>query len=496
MMKKGILHTLALALVMSVSSCNDWLVLEPENDITVDDFWKSKEDIRSALNGGYQAVQSQVNTMFLWGDLRSDFVRPGSNDEDYSEPWRKVMRLEILDNNTVLDWSGMYKIINYANTVIKYAPSVRGNDLSLSQKELNGYLAEAYFQRSLAYFYLVRTFGEVPFHLEPTDSDGVDVFLAKSTEQTILDQLVQDLEWAERYAPRGFDELEFNKGYGTKAAVQALLADIHLWGENYEKSILYCNKIINRSTFSLVGERLPSMTPIEEELFDPAFEFRKMFTIGNTQEGIFEVQFNRNVNQHNSFWRLFGGSDGNKTHQPSVIISEQVPDLYDDNDFRRRTVLGLDEDNDEVLKFDDGNQRDVNWMVYRYADILLMKAEALVETGDFFGAQNLLNQVRNRAGLGPKIMNGERFAAQDMILQERALEFAFEGKRWFDLMRFAKRNNYERSDKLIDVMVSRVDPAEAPKWRSLLSDPQSYYLPIHRDELRSNENLKQNPYYE
>ncbi|BDD09642.1 membrane protein [Fulvitalea axinellae] len=488
-----------VALVMSLSSCSDWLELEPQDDITVDDYWKSKEDIRMALNAGYQKMQAEVNTMFLWGEIRSDFVKYGNNIENHGKAYKRIMNLEILDNNEVLKWGGMYQIINYANTVLKYAPSVRASDLSLTAKELNSYLAEAYFQRSLAYFYLLRTFGEVPMQLEPTDTDKVNVYLPKSSEAEILAQLEKDLEWAERYAPRGFSEVEPGKAYGTKAAVRALLADIFLWDEKYDKSILYCDKVINASTYSLMAEVDPNWTEEQKKNFNAESEYLRIFKEGNVAENILEVQFSKPLNQFNSYWKLFGGSDGSNNHEPAFEISDQVAELYGEDDLRISALVLGDDDlttQESILKFEKGDLRDANWIIYRYADILLMKAESLLETGDTFGAQKLLNQVRNRAGLGPKILNGSLEDSEDAILQERALEFAFEGKRWFDLLRCAKRGNYKRSTKIIDVMISRVDPAEAPKWKSLLSDPDSYYLPIHIDELRSNPQLKQNPYYE
>ncbi|BDD09964.1 membrane protein [Fulvitalea axinellae] len=478
---------LAVLLALSVSSCNDWLKLEPQNDITVEDFWKSKTDIRTALNSGYIQLRSQVNTLFLWGDIRSDFVVQGPSDEDFSTPYYRILNLEILDNNEVLKWGGIYKVVNYANTVIKYAPDVRKTDLSLTKKELNAFLAEAYFQRALSYFYLVRTFKEVPLYLEPTDTDDVDIFLEKSDEETVLAQIRQDLEWAERYAPRGFDTgLEYNKGFATKAAVQALLADVYLWSEMYAECKVMCDKIINRSTFALMERD----------------QWSRIFEEGNTHESIFEIQFDKGKNQQHNLYKLFGGSNGSNFFDPSFLVSPQVEDLYDANDIRGDLTIIDNSAQGSGLwvgKFYGGGKfsdRDANWIVYRYADILLMKAEALVHMGDFFAAQKELNKVRKRAGLGPKILAGDRNDAEDAILEERGLEFAFEGKRWFDLLRVGKRNNFERKSKLISVLTARVEPTEIPKWQSLLSDPMSLYLPIHIDELRSNLNLKQNPYYE
>ncbi|BDD12650.1 membrane protein (plasmid) [Fulvitalea axinellae] len=467
-----------IVLSFTLLSCGSWLEVEPQNDITLDDFWKSKEDIRSALTSGYNQIRDEAPTMLVWGEVRADMVADGPGNHGDFE---KVMRLEILPGNSINQWLGMYKIINYANTVIKYAPTVRKSDLSLGVRDLNSFLAEAKFQRALAYFYLVRTFRDVPLYLEPVDTDNVDIFLPKSDEADILAQIIEDLEWAERYAPRGFSEVEYNKGFGTKAVIQALLADVYLWDGQFDNCVTMCNKIIDRSAYRILDSE----------------SFGEIFGRGNTNEGILELQFDATKNQKNKFWNLYstGGKNG-----LAFIVPPHVEEAYDESDKRKlTTVYRNSKDVLMVNKFDVfGNSisEDANWIVYRYADILLMKAEALVNTGDYFGAQNELNIIRDRAGLGPKILSENRFEAEDAILAERGLEFAYEGKRWFDLLRVARRNNFERKETLINILTRNIDPAKAPKYRSLLSDPMSYYLPIWQKELENNVNLVQNPYYE
>jgi hypothetical protein len=136
-----------------------------------------------------------------------------------------------------------------------------------------------------------------------------------------------------------------------------------------------------------------------------------------------------------------------------------------------------------------------NWIVYRYADVLLIKAEALSQMGQFDQALEIINDIRKRARVEALAVPFTAEAFEDVILTERALEFAFEGKRWFDLIRLGRRNNYSRKTKLIEIIIENVPATQKLVLASKLTDPQGWYLPIWQDELENNSNLEQNPYY-
>ncbi|MBK6284819.1 MAG: RagB/SusD family nutrient uptake outer membrane protein [Draconibacterium sp.] len=141
-------------------------------------------------------------------------------------------------------------------------------------------------------------------------------------------------------------------------------------------------------------------------------------------------------------------------------------------------------------------QYSCNWILYRFADVLLMKAEALSQKGDYLSAYNIINQIRDRAGVGPLSIANSPTAYEDAILEERALELSFEGKRWFDLLRMGRRNNYARKSKLIDIIVSNVPSTQKRILATKLTNPNGWYLPISKDEIERNKNLTQNPYYD
>ncbi|BDD10444.1 membrane protein [Fulvitalea axinellae] len=479
-MKKIKLLLLVVASV-SVFGCSDWLQIEPENNITKESFWQSKEDVEASVNTIFVEMRKSVNKVFIWGELRADMLAGGEGLEAGDS--QDIMDLRILDTNTHLKWGEMYRMINYANTVLKYAPGARDIDFSFTKEELDGYLAEAYFARALGYFYLLRTFHEVPLILEPSDSDNVEFHIPKSKETEILNRIIEDLKLAERTAKSDFGSLALNKGRGSRAAIQALLADVYLWSERYDDCIVMCDKIIGRSVHTLMSQSL----------------WMDNFIKGNLSESIFELQFESRFGQLNAGIDAFLYNKGT----PYFIADESVQDFYPEGDIRGAGATYREEDM-FVWKFlaqtkdDVENVRipDANWVIYRYADILLMKAEALVQKQQYLKAQELLLQVVKRAEGESTLLPTDRFLAEDVILKERAREFAFEGKRWFDILRLAKRNNYERKDVLIKLLASQAPSAERSLWESKLSDPMSYYLPIHIDELRANSKLVQNPYYD
>ena len=166
--RKLILGVVALMVFsMLSSSCKKWLTLQPQDGITRQEFWKTKEQIQSAVNGTYASLLGDPNGgdkplseyFFLWGELKADMITNGigvTNDE------LNVMYVNTLPTNTITRWSAVYKTINYCNTVIDFAPAVIENDNTLTQTQLKAYLAEVRALRGLMYFYLARSFRDVP----------------------------------------------------------------------------------------------------------------------------------------------------------------------------------------------------------------------------------------------------------------------------------------------------------------------------------------------
>jgi hypothetical protein len=488
-MRKKIKYLMVVLMIFTQISCSDWLELIPPGGLIREEFWKTKADVDAVLMAGYSTFSQMDRSLFLYGELRGDMLTGSGN-----QPWEEqlIMENNIYPDNSTTNWQNFYKVINYCNEVIVNAPKVQEIDNTFTDYQMQGLVSEAYFLRSLAYFYLVRVYKEVPLILDPTETDDTDFYVKKVDEETVLKQIVADLEANRTFAPSGsFKTISENLGRASKASFDALLADIALWRFDYNTVIKYVSQIESTKKFVLM----------------PSGRWFELFYPGNTLEGILEFQFDGNLQQRNG---TYGLTDRNSNqYKPSrkaldLLSFEFASELvrgedssirkYGEDDFIIWKYVGQAPDGQSARSGSD--QYSCNWIVYRYADVLLMKAEALSQLGNYAAAYEILMDIRDRAGVGGLSIANSAVAYEDAILNERALELAYEGKRWFDLLRMGRRNNYARKDKLIEIIVSNVPSTQKRILATKLTNPNGWYLPIYEDEIERNKNLVQNPYYD
>ena len=460
---------LAIIILISVcSSCNDWIDIEPENALIKQEFWKTKSDLMSVLASAYDATRGTTEKSFNLGEVRADFISNDAND------YYDIGINNISTTNGAVKWADYYKAINLANTVKYYAPIVSETDLTLTPEIVGEIDAEMVFLRSLNYFYLVRIWKDVPLVLNPTISDTVNFFTPKSNEAVVLKQIVSDLKNA---IPRASQDAT-EKGRANKYAIQALLADVLLWNENYTECINYCDAIINSGLFGL----------------EPIATWFSLYYPGNSQiESIFEIQYNDKLDQQENPIYF---STSTYTNYLDRMGFDQVIDIrYCGGKGPFWKITGKDETGSNS-KRRTSNQYDANFIYYRYADILFIKAEALAELGNFDEANKLVQDIAERAGAIYTPMYSLN-VFRSSLLAERGREFGAEGKRWFDVLRFAKKGNFKDTKFLKDMMLSKArDAQELAVIKTKVVDTMSYYLPIHEDELKFNRNLVQNPFYD
>lgn len=501
MLKKTVLKLLMLLMLVPFASCKKWLDLQPQDGLTGAEYWKTKEQVAAAVTGCYISLtgsqtgaRSNTESFFVWGELRADMLTStlATTPEQID-----VINVNMLPSNSIANWRGIYETINYCNTVIDYAPGVLAQDATFTQAALDKAVAEAKTIRALMYFYLVRTFDQVPLKLKATQSDKDIVSIPKSPQEDVLAQIVKDLSEAETAAVVDYGDRALNKGRITKATVNAIQADVYLWMEKYTEAVAACNKIISTAAFGLVDGA------------DANTWYRTLYVNGNSNESIFELQFdNQNLNP---FYTMF---NVNRKFIASPIVMDEIytidlvdplkADIRGDGVAVRSTdqliwkfvALSTNPSNSSLRV---QSESFAHWIMYRYADVLLIKAEALNQLGKGAEALDIVTQIRTRAralvATNTNPSPTDKLLVGDFILKERAREFAFEGKRWYDLLRNARRNNYQRLDLLLDVVAGTVPANRQQSAIAKMKDKNCHYLPIFTYELTTNKALVQNPFY-
>jgi len=529
-MKRKLYKKVSVALMgitfLSLTSCNDFLNILPLNEIVLENYWTSEDDVNAMVSACYSRMANNdfVKLAFVWGEMRSDNIVRGlgtSNEE-----------IEILEGNlqpthSVTRWAPFYDVINLCNTTLYYAPDVLNRDPDFNETEWLALRSEVLSIRALCYFYLVRTFRDIPLVLTPTIDDNTSYQQAAADPDEVLSQIVSDLKEAEQYAVKRFSDDDYNRGRITRDAVQAILADVYLWMEDYDNCVTYCDKVIASKVeeaedesmrydgdYPLIGNQKENATAEVHEAYN------RIFGVGNSFESIFELQFVQNQ-QYNSIIPGFFGRNDSRTGAISAASficdgATSGNELFTKNDLRavenfdakstsfypiQKYVVNNVDNQDRVTYI---TLELTNWIFYRLTDVMLMEAEALVERSeggeaDMRRAFGLVTAVYNRANIGQAAkdtLTFDSYASQakmeSLVLEERQRELMFEGKRWFDLVRKARREG--NNSAMLDLAKRKYTYPDAVKSKWI--KPDMLYFPINEDELKVNLLLKQNPGYD
>lgn len=533
-------HTaVVLCTLGTLTSCSDFLDTVPLNEIVLENFWENEEEVNSVVMSCYSRMAQGdfLTRLILWGELRSDNVVAGNITGEIhyvdNEQLQDMLDGNILPNHYIADWSSFYSVINRCNTVLYYAPGVLEKDPDFNQSEWNYLKAEMLTLRALCYFYLVRSFRDVPFVVEPTLDDSQEFKQAAANPDSVLNQLVLDLQEAEVYALKEFpegasSEYSYSKARVTKQTVWALLADICLWLERYDECITYCEKVIEAKKEQAEKEHMnyygdyPLIANQKSSSSNGLHQaYAQIFGIGNSFESIFEMPFGYNYEDKRDAIRSYYGSIDVSigAMSASTFIAEGAKDgndIFKSSDIRAIECFDIKATGTfPIHKYvcsvitDDGNlgypgYKYSNWIFYRLTDVMLMEAEALVERNDSAGkkavdlekAFGLVSAVYHRANLQGDDLVKKDYTTQDamreLVLLERHRELMFEGKRWFDLVRKARREG--SNDAMLDLATRKFTNPGLVKSKWI--KPDMLYLPIHEDELKVNTKLVQNPEYE
>ena len=612
---KNLKNIFTMALVTTcMSACTGFLDIEPETTLTGKNFYKSPDDIRSALYSTYSSLRDNglySASIYLFGDVRSDVAFPNQTNY-YANTFRhEIEKFTISANNSGNQnyWAHHYKGIIRANTVIEKGKELFGNDEAVQK-----YIAEAEVLRALFYFNLVRAYGGVPIIMdipqESTDSRG---HLRASTEEVyirILTDLTTAIESNNLYRSTNNGE-KTPTGRVNKYAAEALLGKVLLsmpnditeaaypnveaWKDisanpnitvfypettttQYEAAKYYLEDVINNGGYELY--------PNFSELFKP--------TNKHSSESIWEVEYKTGQAEGlgSPFYTLFSpasyaprnkansngyipspiSNQGNGACAPTgyfMDMAKKWDSMYPDYQYEVRKFddviytdtrisdgnIKLDTDGISYLPVNENkdytqnvaypydpytgtsfrtsvkgfsaddqwmcgkymgsseykvNDSDDNWYILRFADVLLLLAEAEAHISDGVLSQSVLNNtinlVRERAGIVPYLASGDSNKewvldtpekVYQAIYDERTLELAFEGHRWFDLV---------RSGKAVEVMNQHFTNFYNAYTSNSSPNVNNYYMksekfeidqyctlfPIPSQEIRSNPKLTQN----
>ena len=544
----------ATMVACSLSSCSDYLELLPMDQVVLENYWTEKADVTSVLYGCYESLGSKdvLNRIGVWGELRSDNVTQGRGNTP--NEIRELLEENLIPTNIYCNWASLYGVINRCNTVCYYAPQVQKIDPNYSLTDMKANIAEATAIRALCYFTLARTFRDVPYTTQPSIDDDQEYVLPAMPFDQLLDSLIVDLEGVKNDAVRRYGKEEArnsvspiyvpdqNAGRITRWAVCALLADICLWKGDWDKCIDNCNEVLayKRQVYDELSqeeqlktieffEGIPMIVESTAKGTPVGGAYNQNFGDGNSYESIFELNYlSTSGTPKNEYVASFYGNASNNGYlKSSDFIKDEIgtssnPIFKTYYDCRAYESMNV---NDEYsiakyviadVSFTQSQTTlpkptyvyrgadNAHWSFYRLTDIMLMKAEALIERDNtsFSNAFRLITAVNKRALhctenekkadtliFSPTASKAEM---EDLLLLERQREFMFEGKRWFDLVRTARR----------DGNTSRITPLITRKYKSKrnivkvkMADPNYIYFPYLRGELKVNPLLHQNPAY-
>jgi len=420
---KNIKSLLLAALVgLSSTSCNDFLELEPLNDIVLENFWTDKSDVESVLLGAYSALESSdcLLRMVIWGEMRSDNMTESNSSP---EAIQQICRENLLITNDYCKYNKFYDVINRANTVLHFAPIVADKDPNYLWIELKANEAEAVALRCLCYWYLIRAFHDVPYVTEPSidDEGGYKKFYVPQSDfDTILTQIIADLESVKDDAMKKYPSDLENTARITQSAICAMLADMYLWrGQegDYDKCISVCQEItaqkkkefedlkIKKGKDNTIkeynGYPLISNIPNNEILGNA---YNEIFGTGNSFESLFELPYDDKVSNGlvSSYYQSSSNAENQSTGNVKALdkigsvrgednsVFVQMHDTrYHQSVVERGTSYGICKyayssvsitgtssgvDLSESTMRNSSSQP--NWIIYRYSEVLLFEAEA------------------------------------------------------------------------------------------------------------------------
>jgi hypothetical protein len=487
------------ALLLSTSSCKDFLEEPDKSNFTVDNYFTKPEHAESSVNSIYASLRDVTGGGFNGAPWMMLEFATGLANTELGQAVNSIFVRNLVNNsdNTYggTYWTSHYRGIANANLAIAKIPGI-----TMDEAKKNMHLGEARFLRAYYYYNLVRIFGKIPLITEPVELNSPTLYPTPATEEQVYTQIVEDLTVAEASGLPYTDAT----GRVNLGAVKSLLADVYLTmagyplqkgAEYYQKAAAKANEVIQSGQFSL---------------FTSYDDLHKVAT-KNRGEHIFMVQFSATIVNSNglqvSIIPYNQGISAYSDETGAIFANKEFVESYEPGDKRvqekqfyyKNYTLSSDRTKTVDLggyylykHFDteahlSTTSSGLNWPLIRYAEVLLNFAESSNEaSGPTAEAYEAVNKIRRRANL-PDLANLTQEQFREAIWRERWHELSFENKTWYDMKRLRKAFNVTTRG-FDDFVGHQFSYGPVLKERELL-------FPIPTAEIRNNKNLIQNPGY-
>ena len=484
----------ALALAtLSLSSCNDWLTEETPGTTKVSEFFTSLSTAEAVVNAAYVPMTWEFGTTYYpewyFGDIVSDDALKGGQDINDGADLRELENFKANSDNEILleyyraQWQGIQR----ANLAIDEIPTTRieteGDEAEKQAKYRDRYLGEAYFLRGFYYFRLARMFGGMPLigYVIKSSNQWAQT---RSTMDETLNFAIEDFKRAENLLWEKDKYSNEELGRATKGAAQAMLLKANLYRADYQRNA--GNETEAQKYFAEAAKWGKEVIKSRQYSLWPNYLDNFRLANENGRESVFEIQYTEEATSDyggegytrgtmttilqrsrssafgeagwgynrptQNLYNEYEAGDARRDETILIPTDEQIEtpaqEIYcGDRMLNRKYAMYNDGTNGGIYKLAHATRSPKNNIQIRYADVLLMYAEACCETGDLPSAKTALKEVRDRAGLSQfpytAVIQGQTVTFNDnqedlrkAIRHERRVELAMEGHRWFDLTRW------------------------------------------------------------
>lgn len=479
------------------TGCEDFLDKQPVSQLSRDKYWKTAKDADIWMAAMYDGMQNTLSrNWYIWGEVRSDNPELAGTG---------TAQLRFLTNTITADmgecnWNELYRTISSTNFAIKYIPTIP----DVIPQQVASQLAQAYTMRALMYFYAVRVWGPVPLITEPYEGlPGQERFMSRTEVSKVKEQILSDIA----KALENFDSNTPSIYLLNRGSALALQTDVHMWFKEYDKAVASSDQLIALKKYSLVTK---------------ADDWKKMFVDPSTStETILNMYWDflqdgsnglaafyasgsntPNYKSHRAVWdtlvsrhtdaRIMSVADtvvlwykGGKTkvtYEHYQYYDRDVPKFAPYNPALYNATYNYS----GGFVYASNSESQTHIPLYRLADIMLLRAEALNKLGRAQEARDIVNTLRKRMGynkLLTAVNTPDEASLENAILVERQLELWGEGKRWFDLV---------RTNKVTEIMDPIIKSRGIPEG---FGDIRKILFPIHSSVFEANPNITQNEPY-